>query len=418
MPDPLEVQVPIILEVLDAFGISVRGADGYEADDVIGTLATGAAGPVDVVTGDRDLFQVVDDDAAVRVLYIARGVGNHERVDNAWMQAKYGVDAAQYADFATLRGDASDGLPGVAGVGEKTAATLLNRFGDMAGIVAAAEDPDSELGPGPRGKIKAAADYLLGRAPRGRGRTRPRAGPDGAGPARHSPRPPGGDGPGAALQPREPGGAPGGGPDPMSHAVKTVLCIAAWWAVVVLPAVLTLAGVFGDFDEDSEISGGLTGVWIGAFLAQIAVLYLASRVLGHVRQWWFIIASMLPWAVNWAAPFGLGWGLLWIGIAGVDAVAMALLAVRSINLEERGTVVTATVKKVLKNHMNVVINNVYIRRRVLLDVPGANGSYEAVLPMLCEIGTSPDPGDKLKLRVDPHNPKHFALDPSHFHDDD
>src|SRR4051794_4056704 len=160
VPDPLETQVPIILEVLDAFGICVRGADGYEADDVIGTLATGAVGPVDVVTGDRDLFQVVDDAAGVRVLYIARGVGNHERVDNAWVRAKYGIDAAQYADFATLRGDASDGLPGVAGIGEKTAATLLGRFGDMAGIVAAALDPASDLGPGPRSKIKAAAGYL------------------------------------------------------------------------------------------------------------------------------------------------------------------------------------------------------------------------------------------------------------------
>jgi 5'-3' exonuclease len=160
VPDPLEVQVPVILEVLDAFGIRVIGADGYEADDVIGTLATGAGRPVDVVTGDRDLFQLVDDDAEVRILYIARGVGNHERVDNAWVRAKYGIDAAQYADFATLRGDASDGLPGVAGIGEKTAATLLGRFGDMAGIIAAAGDPDSDLGPGPRGKIKAAADYL------------------------------------------------------------------------------------------------------------------------------------------------------------------------------------------------------------------------------------------------------------------
>jgi 5'-3' exonuclease len=94
------------------------------------------------------------------VLYIARGVGNHERVTNDWVRSKYGVDASQYADFATLRGDASDGLPGVAGVGEKTAATLLNRFQDMAGIIAAAQDPDSDLGPGPRSKIKAAADYL------------------------------------------------------------------------------------------------------------------------------------------------------------------------------------------------------------------------------------------------------------------
>ena len=146
--------------MLDAFGICVIGADGYEADDVIGTLATDAGQPVDIVTGDRDLFQLVDDDAEVRVLYIARGVGRHERVTNDWVREKYGIDARQYADFATLRGDASDGLPGVAGVGEKTAATLLERFGDIAGIVAAAEDPDSDMGPGPRGKIKAAADYL------------------------------------------------------------------------------------------------------------------------------------------------------------------------------------------------------------------------------------------------------------------
>jgi 5'-3' exonuclease len=160
VPDPLQVQIPIILEVLEAFGISVVGADGYEADDVIGTLATEAGMPVDIVTGDRDLFQLVDDEADVRVLYIARGVGRHERVTNDWVRAKYGIDARQYADFATLRGDASDGLPGVAGVGEKTAATLLNRFADMNGILAAALDPDSDMGPGPRGKIKQAAGYL------------------------------------------------------------------------------------------------------------------------------------------------------------------------------------------------------------------------------------------------------------------
>jgi 5'-3' exonuclease len=160
VPDPLELQVPIIADVLEAFGIAVRGADGYEADDVIGTLATGAGMAVDVVTGDRDLFQLVDDEAEVRVLYIARGVGNHERVDDAWVRAKYGIAAAQYADFATMRGDASDGLPGVPGVGEKTAAGLLGRFGDMDGIVAAATDPDSGMAPGPRAKIKAAADYL------------------------------------------------------------------------------------------------------------------------------------------------------------------------------------------------------------------------------------------------------------------
>ncbi len=160
VPDPLEAQIPVIVEVLEAFGIAIVGADGYEADDVIGTLATSAGMPVDVVTGDRDLFQLVDDDAEVRILYTARGVGRHERVTNEVVQGKYGIDGRQYADFAALRGDPSDGLPGVSGVGEKTAATLLRRFGDLESIVAATEDPSSDLAPGPRRKIKDAAAYL------------------------------------------------------------------------------------------------------------------------------------------------------------------------------------------------------------------------------------------------------------------
>ena len=160
VPDPLEAQIPVIIEVLDAFGLCVVGADHYEADDVIGTLATGAGMPVDVVTGDRDLFQLVDDTAGVRVLYTARGVGKHERVTEHTVVEKYSVLPQQYADFATLRGDASDGLPGVAGVGDKTAASLLLSYGDLSGIRAAAADPASGLGPGPRGKINAAADYL------------------------------------------------------------------------------------------------------------------------------------------------------------------------------------------------------------------------------------------------------------------
>ena len=160
VPDALEVQVPIIEQVLSAFGIAVVGADGYEADDVIGTLATRATTPVDIVTGDRDLFQLVDDERSVRVLYVARGVGRHEEVTNSWVRQRYGVAARQYADFATLRGDASDGLPGVAGVGDKTAAALLTRFGDMEGLLAAVEDPGSELAPGPRRKLIDAQDYL------------------------------------------------------------------------------------------------------------------------------------------------------------------------------------------------------------------------------------------------------------------
>ena len=160
VPDPLEQQIPIIVAALEAFGIAIVGADHYEADDVIGTLATGAGMPVDIVTGDRDLFQLVDDEAEVRVLYTARGVGKHERVTEDWVRERYAVSASQYAAFATMRGDSSDGLPGVAGVGDKTAAVLLNRFGDLDAIIAAAKDPDGDMGPGPRGKIKAALDYL------------------------------------------------------------------------------------------------------------------------------------------------------------------------------------------------------------------------------------------------------------------
>ncbi len=159
-PDPLAVQVPVIAEVLHALGIAVVGADGYEADDVIATLATDAGMPVDILTGDRDLFQLVDDAAQVRVLYTARGVGRHERVDAAWVRAKYAVGPEQYADFATLRGDTSDGLPGVAGIGDKTAATLLGRFGDLDALIAAAADGTGDLAPLQRRRILDSAAYL------------------------------------------------------------------------------------------------------------------------------------------------------------------------------------------------------------------------------------------------------------------
>jgi 5'-3' exonuclease len=159
-PDPLAVQVPVIIEVLEALGLVIVGADAHEADDVIGTLATGAGMPVDIVTGDRDLFQLVDDEEGVRVLYTARGMSNLECVDATAVRKKYGIEPSQYADFATLRGDSSDGLPGVAGIGDKTAATLLQRFGDLDGVAAAAHDLRNGLSTAQRKRIAAGADYL------------------------------------------------------------------------------------------------------------------------------------------------------------------------------------------------------------------------------------------------------------------
>ncbi|MCB0910571.1 MAG: 5'-3' exonuclease [Propionibacteriaceae bacterium] len=158
VPEELVAQVPLIRDVLAALGLPVVGAADCEADDVIGTLAARSAIPVDVVTGDRDLFQLVDDARGVRVLYCGRGVANHDRVDAAWLRAKYGIDGAGYVDFAVLRGDPSDGLPGVAGIGEKTAAKLVTEHGDLDGIMAAATS--GALPATTTAKLAAAVEYL------------------------------------------------------------------------------------------------------------------------------------------------------------------------------------------------------------------------------------------------------------------
>jgi 5'-3' exonuclease len=160
VPDTLSPQVPVIEAVLDALGIARVGVPGYEADDVIGTLATAASGPVAIVTGDRDLFQLVDDARRVRVLYPRKGVGDCDLIDAEAITTRYGVRPDQYADFAALRGDPSDGLPGVKGIGEKTAAELVTLYGDLAAVRTAAAEPFSRLTPARRRNIVAAGAYL------------------------------------------------------------------------------------------------------------------------------------------------------------------------------------------------------------------------------------------------------------------
>lgn len=161
VPDTLAPQVPIIADLLAALGIARIGAAGFEADDVIATLAARATGPVRIVTGDRDLFGLVDDTRRIAVLYTAsKGVGRAELVDDAWLTARYEIPPGSYFDFAALRGDPSDGLPGVKGIGERTAATLVREFGDLDAIRRAAADPDSGMRPGVRTKLMGSADYL------------------------------------------------------------------------------------------------------------------------------------------------------------------------------------------------------------------------------------------------------------------
>lgn len=163
-PEELTPQVPVIRDMLAALGICRLGVDGYEADDVIGTLAVRAHGTstVDVVTGDRDLFQLVDDAQSVRVLYTARGgVREPDQVDESWLHVKYGIPSGRaYAEMSMLRGDTSDGLPGVQGIGEKTAAILINRYGDLATLRKALADGDPQLKGAQRKRLEAASDYL------------------------------------------------------------------------------------------------------------------------------------------------------------------------------------------------------------------------------------------------------------------
>ena len=166
IPDDLSPQVDMIMEVLEAYGIATAGADGYEADDVLGTLAAAERhDPVVVVSGDRDLLQLVGDEpVAVRVLYLGRGLSNATKFGPTEVAERYGVPLARageaYAELALLRGDPSDGLPGVPGVGEKTAATMLTRYGSLDAILAAADDPKSDLPKAFRAKLLAAGDYI------------------------------------------------------------------------------------------------------------------------------------------------------------------------------------------------------------------------------------------------------------------
>jgi 5'-3' exonuclease len=166
VPDELTPQVDMILEMLDAFGIPTAGAPGFEADDVLGTLAfQERRAPVVVVSGDRDLLQLVcDDPVTVRVLYLGRGLAKATLWGPTEVAETYGVPADRagpaYAELALMRGDPSDGLPGVPGVGEKTAATLLAQHGSLERILAAAHDPKSKMSKAYRTKLLAATDYI------------------------------------------------------------------------------------------------------------------------------------------------------------------------------------------------------------------------------------------------------------------
>ena len=159
-PDTLTPQIPVLLDLLDEFGLPMVGVDDFEADDVMATYADTHPGPVRIVTGDRDLFQLVDDSRDIKVAYLAKGISAHDLVDLQFIADKYSIPGDRYALFATYRGDPSDGLPGVKGIGEKGAALIARNFATVEESIAAAEKSDERLPAALAKKIIAGTDYL------------------------------------------------------------------------------------------------------------------------------------------------------------------------------------------------------------------------------------------------------------------
>ncbi|CAB4739946.1 MAG: flap endonuclease [Actinobacteria bacterium] len=159
-PETLTPQIPILLDLLDLFGIPVVGVDDFEADDVMATYAEVEKGPIRIVTGDRDLFQMVDDQRDIKVVYLAKGISAHDLVDIKYVSDKYQIPGERYALFAMFRGDPSDGLPGVRGIGEKGAALIVNNFATVDEVLAGAHAGHDALPAALAKKIIAGTDYL------------------------------------------------------------------------------------------------------------------------------------------------------------------------------------------------------------------------------------------------------------------
>jgi 5'-3' exonuclease len=152
----LAPQVPIAYEVLAQSGVNVVGHPEFEAEDIIGTLAARAPGKVAIFSGDRDLFQLVEDPKTT-VIYPIRGVSKIDVINERYIEDKYGIPGRAYRDFAVLRGDPSDGLPGVRGIGDKLAESLIVKYGTIDKIVEVAEAGEQGQA---LAKVKKDLDYV------------------------------------------------------------------------------------------------------------------------------------------------------------------------------------------------------------------------------------------------------------------
>ena len=184
------------------------------------------------------------------------------------------------------------------------------------------------------------------------------------------------------------------------------------YSVLTLWCVLLLApGVYEAFGNVT-LNGTLATVWVVGYLAQFFVfMWLLNLVPEQKILWWFI-ASLLPWVIDWTVPSSTWFLLLWAAVAIASAIWIGRFAQGAKSLQEQGVRATGTVLEVFKPWMNVVVNNVYIRRRLRLSIQRQDGAapYEGILKGLFMLGEIPSVGDRLSLRVDPANPQHFDYD--------
>lgn len=158
-PDLLSPQIQPLLDLLQLAGLSLVGADNFEADDVIATLTYQSTGSVRVVSGDRDLFQLLRYGIDTKIIYLAKGIMNHDLVGPDYVAEKYAIPFDRYHLFAAIRGDASDGLPGIKGIGEKGAAEIVNSFTSMTEVIQAAHESSPLLKPNHQKRILADLEY-------------------------------------------------------------------------------------------------------------------------------------------------------------------------------------------------------------------------------------------------------------------
>lgn len=161
-PDLLSPQIGPIIELCSLLGLATVSVEDQEADDVIASLAVQSQrSPVRVATGDRDLFQLLRHGDEIKIVYLAKGITNHDLVDRAYVESRYSIPGERYGLFAAIRGDASDGLPGIRGIGEKGAAAIALAFDSMNEVLEAARGESDQLKPAHRKRILEDLEYAL-----------------------------------------------------------------------------------------------------------------------------------------------------------------------------------------------------------------------------------------------------------------